>query len=194
MTSVPQPLRVLIVEDDKMLCDLTRDQLRHFSEWDIEPSVAYTMADAVRAPHPHIVLLDLSLPDSDGLRSVNTILDAHPDAAVVVFSGYNAHELIRRAYEMGVQGFIVKGTHAAGADGLVDVLARAVVTKHGEVRRLSAAIAEASDAERAALADVVARLDREIMLLHIRLRHMRATHPNGAAQALPPADSVTDSS
>ena len=62
---------------------------------------------------PDIILLDLRMPVLDGvgfLTQYNT--KAHPGTAVVVFSNYDSHADIDKAYELGVDRYILKARAA----------------------------------------------------------------------------------
>lgn len=58
---------------------------------------------------PDCVLLDLVLPDADGLEAVNVILAANPEVPVVVLSSHDDPELALRAVGEGAQDYLVKG-------------------------------------------------------------------------------------
>ena len=55
-----------------------------------------------------LVLLDLQLPDADGLEVLETLRRNHPSTAVVVLSGAGTADTMRRALQRGAQGFIPK--------------------------------------------------------------------------------------
>lgn len=59
---------------------------------------------------PDCVLLDLVLPDADGLESVKAILAAAPDLPVVVLSSHDDEQIALQALSEGAQDYLVKGT------------------------------------------------------------------------------------
>jgi len=68
-----------------------------------------------------VVLLDLSLPDTQGLNTVTQVLATSPGVPVVVLSGNDDHPLALQALQHGAQDYLVKG------DGGADYLARSIL-------------------------------------------------------------------
>jgi len=56
-----------------------------------------------------IVLLDLSLPDAQGLRTVKDVLSQHPGLPIVVLSGMDDEAIAVQAVQAGAQDYLVKG-------------------------------------------------------------------------------------
>ncbi len=103
------PERVLIVDDHP----LTRDALEALLEQHGFAVVgqAGDGADAVeqaRALHPDIVLLDLSMPDMDGLEALPRVRAAAPGAEVVVLTASGTEENLHRAIQAGAAGYLLK--------------------------------------------------------------------------------------
>jgi DNA-binding NarL/FixJ family response regulator len=57
---------------------------------------------------PDIVLLDLGLPDGDGLEVLSELKSMNPRVFVIVVSGNNEKEVVRSAISRGAMGFILK--------------------------------------------------------------------------------------
>ncbi len=73
---------------------------------------AKTLADGItiaRNSKPAVVLLDLSLPDSDGLATVQTMRATLPDTPIVVLTGRDDNALAAAALQAGAQDYLVKG-------------------------------------------------------------------------------------
>lgn len=90
---------------------------------------AKTLADgiaAARSSKPHVVLLDLSLPDSEGLATVQAMRTALPGVPIVVLTGDDDNVLAAAALQAGAQDYLVKGQFDH------DALGRAV--RHALVR------------------------------------------------------------
>jgi PAS domain S-box-containing protein len=64
--------------------------------------------DDLTANSYDVILLDLSLPDSDGATSINHILELSGDTPVIVFTGYENEQFGMDSLKMGVQDYLVK--------------------------------------------------------------------------------------
>lgn len=129
-------VRVLLVENDVVEVELLEASMRDRGMVQLHSEVATTMAEAVavldNAPFD-VVLLDLSLPDSQGLSTVTTLLEAHPSIPVVVLTSADDDLLAAAAIEAGAQDYLVKGSVTP------EVLGRAVRSAR-ERRSLLAAL------------------------------------------------------
>jgi DNA-binding NarL/FixJ family response regulator len=131
MASLPRPdrapVRVLIVDDHPMV----RAGLRSM----LEPAgievvgEAGTGEDALRAAaasQPEVVLLDLELPDLDGLAVLQRLKALAREMAVLVITMHDDPALVRRAVEAGASGYVLKGV------GRRELLAALEAVRHGE--------------------------------------------------------------
>jgi DNA-binding NarL/FixJ family response regulator len=66
-----------------------------------------------RRTTPDLVLVDLSLPDTDGATVARQLLAAHPEARVLVLSAYDDGASISRCLDAGACGFVSKRVDAA---------------------------------------------------------------------------------
>lgn len=73
---------------------------------------AATGSEAVRqvqALHPNVVLLDLEMPETDGVEALRQIRLAHPETQAIVFTAFDTDERILAAVRAGAQGYLLKG-------------------------------------------------------------------------------------
>jgi two-component system cell cycle response regulator len=107
-----EAITILLVEDDPTDTHLLLQLLGHA---DVCPYSVQAVASAAEAEAtlatstPDVILLDLSLPDCDGVASVDRLLAAAPDTPVVVLTGRDDYALGLRSIEAGAQDFLVKG-------------------------------------------------------------------------------------
>lgn len=87
-----------------------------------EASNGVEAAEAALALRPSAVLMDLRMPELDGVGAIEAILAEWPDAAIVVLTTYDTDEAIVRAIEAGATGYLLKD---APSDELIDAVRRA---------------------------------------------------------------------
>jgi len=73
-----------------------------------EVSVGSHVVPAVRETSPDVVLLDLRMPELDGLACLERLQKVAPDVAVVILSSYSDPEQIEAARGGGARGYVVK--------------------------------------------------------------------------------------
>lgn len=59
---------------------------------------------------PHLVILDLSLPDSSGVHAVETLRSLFPDLPILVLTMHDDPTVVKSVIGAGAQGFMTKGT------------------------------------------------------------------------------------
>ncbi len=107
--AAPERLRVLLVEDDEGDAFLVKELLAE-TDAPIELIVATSLREAMRRlSGVHCVLLDLGLPDADGIEGLRTLLASAGRAAVLVLTGRFDEPLGVAAVAEGAQDYLVKG-------------------------------------------------------------------------------------
>ncbi len=105
-------IHALLIEDSAADARLLREILADSNHIEFRLTHAETLQegmDRLAEAQFDIVLLDLNLPDSTGLASVDNLLSAHARAPVVVMTGTEDENLGLRAVAAGAQDFLVKG-------------------------------------------------------------------------------------
>ena len=106
------PVRVLLVDDD----DLMRAGLRSIlaTDPDIEvvgeASGGRAALGEARSLAPHVVLMDVRMPDLDGIAATREVLSTAPDAKVVILTTFENDEYVFGALSAGASGFLLKRT------------------------------------------------------------------------------------
>lgn len=107
----PQDIRVLIADDHRLIAEALRDTLLAHGGFQVGVSESlHGTLDALRPNRndPVLVLLDITMPGMQGLRSVKQVIDTVPNGAVVLFSGTTDADFVWRAIDLGAKGFISK--------------------------------------------------------------------------------------
>lgn len=104
-------MRVLIVEDNPADALLVQEYLR-VGKAPMETAVAARVAEAVsylQATPVDALLLDMTLPDAEGLEAVRKIRAAAPRVPIVILSGREDEDLATEAVQSGAQDYLIKG-------------------------------------------------------------------------------------
>ncbi len=118
-------LRVVVIDDSPDLRTLVRLRLEADGGF-VVLDEGGTGRDAVRLSSKHrpdVALLDVSMPDMDGLEAIGPIREASPATRVVMFSGFDRSGLEPRALALGASGFIEKSLPIADLPGRLRQLA-----------------------------------------------------------------------
>lgn len=136
-------MKFLVVDDHALIREAMHGVLRHLRA----DAVVTEAADARGAlaalqaePDTDLVLLDVHLPDQDGVALLATLIERHPGVGVVMLSADKDPAVIRRALELGAQGFVPKTeTREVLCSALALVLAGGVYVPPDAMRSAPAA-------------------------------------------------------
>jgi DNA-binding NarL/FixJ family response regulator len=107
----PVCVKFLVVDDHVLIRDALRDMLGALKR-DAAVLESSNCRAAMRCLEGHsdvgLVLLDLSLPDGNGLEMLAELRRRYPAVGIVVLSAHHDHETVRRVFDLGALGFIPK--------------------------------------------------------------------------------------
>jgi DNA-binding NarL/FixJ family response regulator len=103
-------VRVLIADDHRLMVEGTRQALERAGGFEIvgEAVTGVQVLPLVRRLKPELVLLDLRMPQMDGLTCLAKIRKEFPDVKVAILSVSQDPELIQTALKRGASAYIVK--------------------------------------------------------------------------------------
>jgi DNA-binding NarL/FixJ family response regulator len=104
------PLRILIVDDHAVVRRGVRSLLESQPGWEIaaEATTGREAVDLARQLQPDIVVMDLSLPELNGLDATRQILKESPRSEVLVLTMHHSEELARNVLQAGARGYVLK--------------------------------------------------------------------------------------
>ena len=100
--------RLLIVDDMPAIRLLLREVART-AGFDVQESWNCTSAAAqLTTFRPHVVMLDIGLPDGDGMSLLDAIRAGHPSVRVIVVTAHDERDRVKDAMARGAASYIVK--------------------------------------------------------------------------------------
>ena len=103
-------IRVLVVDDQSMVRAGFRMLLSREQDVDVvaEASNGVEAVDKAARFQPDVVLMDIRMPELDGLQATRQILAADPSARVLVLTTFDLDEYVYEALRAGASGFVLK--------------------------------------------------------------------------------------
>jgi DNA-binding NarL/FixJ family response regulator len=154
------PIRILIVDDH----GIVRQGLRMYLQFDPELEIVGEASNGKEALeqtsklHPDIVLMDILMPEMDGLEATAAIRQSMPDTEVIALTSVLDDAIIHQTIRAGAIGYILKDTGS-------DELCRAIHAAVGGQVQLSRQVALRMAAEQDEVDVVQALTDRETDVL-----------------------------
>ena len=105
------PIRILVADDHPVVRDGLTAILSTQPDFQVVGE-AGTGAEVVRhatALKPDVILLDLEMPDLDGVEALTQLRQVYPEARAIVFTAFDTDERILGAVQAGAQGYLLKG-------------------------------------------------------------------------------------
>jgi two-component system response regulator NreC len=107
-------VRVLIAEDHAIVREGIRLILDREPDLTVvgEATTGREAVDLTARLHPHVVCMDLSMPELDGMEATRCIRRAHPETAVVALTVHGGDEYFFEMLKAGAAGYVLKGAAA----------------------------------------------------------------------------------
>jgi len=118
------PVRILLVDDHALVRAGLRRLLQEIDGVEIigEASDVREALAIVEASRPELVLMDIGMPDSNGLEGTAQIKSRFPDILVIILSMYSSEEDVLQALQYGASGYLLKSSAPAEMAIAVDAV------------------------------------------------------------------------
>jgi DNA-binding NarL/FixJ family response regulator len=105
-----KPVRVLVADDHEVVLEGVRSLIERQPDLEVcgLATTGPETVDLARKTRPDVVVLDMTMPELDGLDAIRQIKKAHPDTEVVVFSAHPSEDTIEDVFEAGAKSYIQK--------------------------------------------------------------------------------------
>lgn len=107
---------VLIVDDHEVVRRGLRALIESRPEWEVcgEATTGREAVEKASNLKPNVVVMDIAMPELNGLEATRQVLKAVPRTAVLILTAHESEQLVREVLEAGAQGYVLKSD--AGRD------------------------------------------------------------------------------
>jgi two-component system, response regulator PdtaR len=134
-------IRIVIADDESVICMDLREMLSNLGYLVVgEAGDGRSAVNLARELRPDLVLMDIKMPDLDGIEAAR-ILTEERISPVVLLTAFSQRELIDRAKEAGVVGYLVKPIQEADLAPAIEV----ALSRFAEFRELEKEVDDLAD-------------------------------------------------
>lgn len=110
MREFKRKARVLLVDDNADHLRGVKELITLETNYDVVGTTtsANIAINLIKKYHPDLVLMDINMPEKDGLQAIQEINKLELDTKVIALSGYDDADLIFRAMKIGAKGYVLK--------------------------------------------------------------------------------------
>ncbi len=110
MREFNKKLRVLLIDDNANHLRGIKELINLESSYEVVGTTtsANLGINLIKKYHPDIVLMDINMPEKDGLQTIQTINKLNLQTKIIALSGYDDSDLIYRAMKLGAKGYVLK--------------------------------------------------------------------------------------
>ena len=115
------PIRILVVDDHRIVREGIRSLMEDIADIQVvgEAGNGFEGVELVDSLNPDVVLMDLMMPQMDGLEATRLIIEKHPHIRVLVLTSFITDDKVFPAIKAGARGYLLKDT---GSIELIDAI------------------------------------------------------------------------
>ncbi len=107
-------IRTVIADDHQLFTEGLKNILRRTDKFEFqiigEAENGRDLLPILKRTYPDLLLLDLNMPETDGLDVLDTIRDNYEDMKILALTMYDEAKLVKSAFKAGVDGYILKNS------------------------------------------------------------------------------------
>jgi DNA-binding NarL/FixJ family response regulator len=164
VTALTQPTRIFLLDDHEVVRRGVRDLLEAEDDFTVvgEAGTAEEAVGRIPATTPHVAVLDVRLPDGDGIEVCREVRSRHPEIACIMLTSFADDEAVYAAILAGAAGYVLKQVRGselidgirrvARGESLLDPLVTTRILERLRNREAEDELAGLTDQERKILA------------------------------------------
>jgi len=103
-------VRILIVDDHRVVLEGIKSAIQEHPEFEVvgEAIDGLEAVEFVRSLRPHIVIMDISMPNLNGVEATKQIKRFNPEVSIIIFTMYADKEFVIDLFKAGVSAYVLK--------------------------------------------------------------------------------------
>ncbi len=138
-TTATRTSRILVADDHELMRRGMRVLLEAQPNWSVvgEAVNGREAVHMARELKPDVVILDITMPDVNGLEAARRILSDNPSMPILMFTMHSSKELVTAARDIGARGYLMKAESGSKLIDAVDALLHHQTYFGGQARELT---------------------------------------------------------
>ncbi len=163
-------IRIAMADDHAMVRKALLSSLSAEPEFEVvaEAGTAGEIITLVAQTQPDVLLLDITLPDRNGIEVTRELHRSHPSVKVIALTGHGERPFIEAMLKAGAQGYVVKSADAIDLVTAIHTVARGRKYLSSEVNEVLLKRFEPGQAVEAPPLSVLSNREREVLRLLVQ--------------------------